>query len=318
MRLIRDTIKKSLGFTVKSFPNIIRRKLINGLTIFVYHEISDSPSSFAKQYGLAVSKAAFLKQIQWIKSTYTIIHPKDLVSLSSIPEHAAIISFDDGFLGSFDNGLSILEDLNVPSILFVNMYAILENRPIISAVACFLSKYAPEFLEFSKEVNLEPPFHLTLTPALLDLYQSNYGLIDEESILEYQGKFADLNTLKKWDNKKLVSYGNHLYNHWNAVALNIDEIESQYKRNEEALSQFKSSLNLFAFTNGQPGSCFSERDVEVIENLGARKIFSASGRVNRDTANFLLHRMSLYERDTDESYIWFQLGRAMLKDILHK
>lgn len=316
MSNLRKITKKTLGKAIRCLPNILQRKLIKGLTIFVYHEISDRPSKFAELHGLAVSLESFRKQIQWIKSNFEVIHPRDLVSGKHIPNESALITFDDGFLGSFENGLAILEEMEVSSIHFLNMQAILEKKPVLSATTCFLEENVPDFLEFTKEHGIQRPFHLTLTPSDLGAYEEKYGAIDNKAVLEYQGDFADLNEIEKWDNKNLVAFGNHLYDHWNVAALTHNELEKQYKKNEYALSQFKNCLDFFAFTNGQPGTCFSASDVTFLEHLGAEKVFSAAGGRNIDTSEFLLRRMSLYEWDEDEDYIWFQLGRSMLSDLL--
>lgn len=306
--LIRDLIKKTLGFIYKSLP-YINKKLDNGLTIFVFHEISNNPSKFAKEFGLAISTQTFRYQINWIKSNFNIIHPRDILSDQGIPKRAAIISFDDGFLGSFVNGLSILEEMNVPSILFLNMQAILEGKPILSAVACYLDRYVSEFSEFSKKSGLLSPAHLTLSPSSLQEYENQYGVIDSSEILDYQGLFADIDTVNKWDDNQLVTFGNHFFQHWNAAALSENEFIEQYEKNNIALSKLNSNLNLFAFTNGQPETCFSDKHIALLENLNAGKIFSAVNGVNVDTNKFILGRLSLFETDNNENNLWFRVGR---------
>jgi peptidoglycan/xylan/chitin deacetylase (PgdA/CDA1 family) len=277
--------------------------------------VSDHPSRFAKEYGLAVSRETFRHQVSWIRSHFDIIHPAAVLSETPLPERAAIISFDDGFLSSFENGLPILAKLGVPSIVFLNMQAILEKKPILSAVACFLNRYVPEFFYFSKSVGLLPPYHLTLSPSILDSFQKDYGSVDKDAVLDYQGKFADLRTVKDWNDKDLVVYGNHLFDHWNASALSIEEFEEQYTKNEIALSQLANSINLFSFTNGQPGTCFSDREVDLLKKLGAGKLFSAAGGINRDVSNYLLGRITLGENDKDEDHLWFRIGRAVFKSV---
>jgi len=315
---MKKVIKKMLGVFFKSLPLSIRCKFIDGLTIFVFHEVSDNPSEFAKQHGLSISLDAFTQEIKWIESNFQIIHPSDLLSDTNIVGNTAIISFDDGFLGSFENGLAILEKMSIPSILFLNMRAILEKKPLLSATACYLDKYVADFSQFSKEKDISRPFHLTLTPSHLGLFESTYGAIDNEKILAYQGEFADLSVINKWDNNDLVVFGNHLFDHWNAVALSSDELKEQYSKNEIALSQFNNSINFFAFTNGQPVTCYTDRDITLLKKLGAKKIFTASGGVNREPANFLLRRMSLYEIDKDEFYIWFKLGKYKIIEAFNK
>ena len=132
--IIRSVFKKTLGISFSFMPQV-RRAMKKGLTVFMFHEVSDQPSRFAEEYGLAVSIKTFRRQMTWIKSKFDIIHPVDVLTGTPLPKRAAIISFDDGFLSSFENGLAILEKLRVPSVVFLNMRAILDQKPIISAVA---------------------------------------------------------------------------------------------------------------------------------------------------------------------------------------
>mgnify|MGYP003987400035 FL=1 len=314
----RNFIKKKLGMVFKHFLGGVYGKSHANPPIFVFHDITDHPSQFSKQYGLAISLESFSRQIDWIDRKYKIIHPLDLTNSKNIPKNAAVISFDDGFLGSFENGLNILNKKGVPSILFLNMQPIIEQSPLVSAIACYIETSMPDFRFFSKKYDISSPLHLSLTASSLALFEKECKVIDKDSVLLYQGEFANIDIVKKWENSDLVVYGNHLYNHWNVLALSSDELKEQYLTNEELLSQFKNSVNFFAFPNGQPKTCFSECDVSLIRDLGAKKVFSASGGVNYDPSSFILNRMSLYEKDDDEDYIWFQLGRSLLKNILPK
>ena len=311
--MIRRIAKKTLGLLFRSLPSI-RFKVSRGLTVFTFHEVSDCPSLFARQHCLAVSPATFRRQAVWIKQNFNVIHPRDLAGGNAIPERAAIISFDDGFLGTFQHGLPVLEELGLPAIIFLNMQPVLEQKPMLSAMACYLED-VPEFLAFAQAVGLKRPFHLTLSPAVMQDYENHHGPVEHSAVLAYQGQFADMETLKAWDDKDLITYGNHLFQHWNACALSPEQFEQQYAENEKALALFKSRVNLFAFTNGQPGTCWTEREVSLLRGLGAGKIFSANGRVNSDPGKFLLDRVSLSEHDNDADQLWFRTGRAALNSI---
>ena len=314
----RNFIKKKLGMVFKYFLGGVYEKSHANPTIFVFHDITDHPSQFSKQHGLAISLESFSRQIDWIDRKYKIIHPLDLINSTNIPKNAAVISFDDGFLGSFENGLNILNKKGIPSILFLNMQPIIEQTPLVSAIACYIETNMPDFRIFSKKHGISSPLHLSLTAPSLALFEKECKKIDKDSVLFYQGEFANIDIVKKWENSDLVVYGNHLYNHWNVLALSSDELKEQYLTNEELLSQFKNSVNFFAFPNGQPKTCFSDCDVSLIRDLGAKKVFSALGGANYDPSSFILNRMSLYEKDYDEDYIWFQLGKSLLKNMLPK
>lgn len=314
MRQGRALVKKTLGLAFRFIPKV-RRAVEQGLTVFTFHEVTDHPSRFAEEYGLAVSIDTFRRQIDWIQSNFNVVRPGNVLVGGPIPGRAAMITFDDGYMGSFINGLRVLEQAGMPAILFLNMQAILEQKPILSAVACFLDRYVAEFAQFSAAAGLSRPFHLTLTPSLLSTFEKQYGTVDYGAVADYQGPLADLDTVKAWDGKDGVVFGNHLFDHWNAAALSLAELEEQYKKNEAALLLLKNRVNLFAFTNGQPDTCFSDRDVTLLKRLGAGKLFSAAGGVNRDPGSkYLLGRLGLAGSDNDEDYFWFRLGRAVFDD----
>lgn len=281
--------------------------------MFVFHDVTNNPSQFANEYGIYVSNEKFYRQVSWIKSNFTVIHPAEIMSEEKLPPCACVISFDDGFLGTFDNGLSILEDLGLPSIVFLNMQPVLEGKPILSATASFLDRYVPDFSEFAQTIGLSPPFHLTLTPTILKHFENRYGHANRDAILHYQGEFADFRTLEAWDGKHLVAFGNHLFDHWNACALNENEFEEHYNKNEAALSRLKNRTGFFAFTNGQPKSCYTENHIKLLNKLGSRKIFSAAGGINSDARKFCLERLALEESDDTDNMYWFRVGRGALK-----
>lgn len=314
---IRTIVEKPLGIFFSYIPQV-RRAMKQGVTVFMFHEVSDQPSRFAEEYGLAVTRETFHRQVSWIQSHFDIIHPVDVLNETPLPEGAAIISFDDGFESSFENGLDILKKQGLPSVVFLNMQAILEQKPIISAIACFLNRYVPEFSDFMKSAGIPYPFHLTLNPSILNSFEEQYGPVDKDAVLDYQGKFADLRTVRAWNDKDIVVYGNHLFDHWNAPALSLKEFEEQYKKNEIALLRLENSINLFAFTNGQPGTCFSRREVDLLKQLGAGKVFSGVGGINRDVSKYLLGRMSMGESDKDNEHLWFRLGRIVFNEALLK
>ncbi|MCX6237745.1 MAG: polysaccharide deacetylase family protein [Bacteroidia bacterium] len=307
---LKSSIKLGIGRPVKLFPRL-RRSLTSGLTVFVFHDITETPSRFEKEYGISASIDTFTRQISWISNNFDIIHPESLIKGTNLPKRSAMITFDDGFLGTFNNGLNILEKLKIPSIIFLNMQAIIEQRPILSAVACYLDRYVPEFSHFAKSQGILRPFLLTLTPKILCLFEERYGYTNLNEVLDYQGPFADLEIVKKWDNHNNVVYGNHLFEHWNTIALSICEFEEQYNKNKVALSQLKNSLNLFAFPNGHPGSCFSRKHVELLTHLGVQRVFYSSGGLNPDASKYLLNRISLSE-PYNEDHLWFQMFKSIL------
>lgn len=305
--------KKALGSLARFLPRV-QHSIDKGLTVFAFHDVSNRPSQFARRYGLVVSNETFERQIRWIKSNFEVVHPSAILANEPLPKRAAVITFDDGYRGTFENGLPILERLGVPSLIFLNMQPILLESPVLSAMACFLDDAASGFAPFCRQAGLEPPFHLSLNPRVWEDYKRGHGDIDMSAVGEFQGEFADLDTLRRWDGHPLVCYGNHLFEHWNAAALSSEELKDQYLHNEAELSSFSARVNLFAFTNGQPDTCFSALDVALLKSLGAGRVFSTAGGINQDKEEFLLGRVALCESDSTGAGLWFRIGRAVFDD----
>lgn len=283
-----------------------------GLSVFVYHEITDTPSAFASEYGLNTPPSLFREQIKWIMEKYHVVHPRMLLQQEELPKGAALITFDDGFLGSFQNGLTILEDFQCPSLFFLNMGHILEQTPLISALFCWLAK-DDVFNAKLKEFGVEQPAYLNASPTILK--KMSIDSCDSDA-LEYQGAFADMDTLGKWSESEFVAYGNHFFRHWNAAALSAVELAEQYVKNEDCLKQFANYLPMVAFTNGQPESCFTNPDITNLEKLGALKIFPASGRYNRKPADLVLDRISMGPWCATPQDLEFGLRHSLVKSVV--
>lgn len=285
----------------------------NALTVFCFHDIGDSPSRFVSQYGLGISTATFRRQIAWVRKHYDIVHPRDVTAGANLPRNACLISFDDGFAGSFDNGIAWLEQQRIPSLMFLNMRSIIEGRPLLSAIALYLGEHSPPFRAFAAARGLTAPYHLTLSPTTLAAFELEHGPVDMAPILAYQGKLGDIPTVAKWGESDLVGYGNHLYDHWNSVVLTDAEFFEQYYRNETALASVGRSTGMFAFPNGISGPCFSRKHVELLMQATAIRAFSADGRINTDASAFLLDRIALGESDGTPGRLSLRVNRHWLR-----
>ena len=311
-----STVKKFLGFVVsKFFP--LKWYLRNKITIFTFHEVSNNPSKFCLDFDLAVSTEVFRAQVEWIKDNFNIINPRELdnsgdVSGHNFPKSAAMITFDDGFLGAFENALPILERMNIKAIIFLNMENVIEKNNMLPAKCEYLLSKCDNFKYFVNKNNIKYPVYLNINPSIMDDYHSAFGDEFKQEINIYQGALVDLSTLKIW-NKKNVYYGNHLYQHWNAPALSEGELVYQFKKNKYFLDKLPNSLNLFAFTYGKPITCWTLRDVGILTKLGVNRLFTTHQGVNRDVGSLLLGRVSLPTHTASSNSMWFSIIRTIVR-----
>ena len=111
----------------------------------------------------------------------------------------------------------------------------------------------------------------------------------------------------------LIFFGNHLYNHYVPLLMSDKELLKSYFNNEEELKKYPNSRNMFAFPFGQPDSCFSNRQIELIIENGARKIFSTYPILNSDTSASYMHRIPLNSFNNTKARIWFNILRRSFK-----
>ena len=306
--MISKLVKSLLGFAYRLNP-VFRYSLRRGLTVFVFHEVSDNPSDFTRKFGLNLSIQNFRRQAEWISNNFSLVSPEALLENSTLPKNAALVTFDDGFAGAFKNAFPILEELNIPVLMFMNMLPQIERTPMLSAKVLYLSEHNPGFISHLEDLGLSVVSHLGVTPSIMKNFDEKHGMdYDQDLINIYQGDLADRATMESWDSSPNVYYGNHFYDHWNAAALSKDELSQQYLLNKNALEKYLSAINFVAFTNGKPGICFSSRDVDILKALGVSKIFSTVNGVNSDPKNTLLGRVNTHDSDESPNQLWCRLG----------
>ena len=304
--------KNSIGYLYKNYYKRNKQKNKN-LVVFCYHDITDMPTKFQIENHLYTTTATFIKQIKWIEKNFKIINPRDGwgneegASIKTRP--MAIITFDDGFYGAFFNGIKYLIEMKIPSIMFLNMKNIIDGTPLISS-ACLYLENEIKINKTTQKKRHSKQLHLQIDPNSYHKY--NFILQNKcNDIVEYQGKLVNIDVLKKFDNPRLISYGNHLYEHYNSIALSNNELVSSYQKNEMELKKFKSYSSFFAYTNGRFGSCWNENTLKVIKQCGAEKIFSADGKINQNGNNFLLDRIALNENHNNDNKLFYTVFRGM-------
>lgn len=277
----------------------------NGLTVFTFHEVSDAPSEFLKEYDLSTGVELFKRQIGWIASRFEIISSYDLLS-NRIPAHAAMITFDDGWEGSFEHAVPYLADNKIPSLHFLNMALIEGDEPLLPAYVSCMSK-EKEFLDFMGGTDMNVPLFLSITPQILERYVKQSNSVNDVQV--YQGRIVKKNMLKEWQRNPYVQIGNHLYQHWNSAALSPTELSTQYKLNEDCLAKYENSVPLFSIPFGRWGMCFRDSDFLLVKKLGAARIFANCGTRNGDKNRLLLDRINISQEIAKPSQLDFRINK---------
>jgi peptidoglycan/xylan/chitin deacetylase (PgdA/CDA1 family) len=285
------------------------------LTVFCFHEVGDARTPFTDAFSLAVSMDLFRRQIEWIAAVFEIVSPRALADVTRLPQTAALITFDDGMAGAVTEALPWLASQHIPSVMFLNMRTVLEGRPMVSAVVSYLEKHDRRFSPLMRSMGIRPPFHVGVGPSALAAFVQRHGQVDLDAVNAYQGAVASLREVRELDGLPGVSFGNHLFDHWNAASLRPSELEEQFVMNAQRLSMFANSVPLFAFPNGQPGTCWRRGDVEIVRKLGAERAFAGAGGVNGDPAAYVLDRIAVGPAENTVNRLWYRHGKVGVRSV---
>ncbi len=305
-RPIQAGLAKPVSFYYKRIhPDV----LDHALTIFVYHDVTDEPSEFSRTYELNVPVTLFDRQLTFINNAFNVISPVDLLE-SRIPQRAALITFDDGFHSFFENAIPILESHRIPSIIFLNMAAI-KGEMFWSGLITYLCGKRHDFVRYL-ERHIAPncrksPLYLSCSAELVNSYLRKTGEDLSRQVSTFVGEFEREEGLKQTATKDLIYYGNHLFNHYVPSLMSDEEFMESYDRNLKELGKYPNYIDMFSFPFGQPGSCFSQRHVDLLLDNGVKKVFRSSGTINYDPAASYLDRIALTSWHKCSERIWYQI-----------
>ena len=278
-------IKKILGFFFFRFFLLFKRNYI-----FCYHEITDNPSEFQKNYGLFVGSAIFCSQVSWMEKYFKFINPN---KIESNHKNTATITFDDGYEGSFLNTLNFLRKKKIYPIFFLNIKNIKYSKiPLINSLCCYLEK---------KKIRPIKNFYLKANKNDLRNFYKNKSIL--KKAIHYQGNLIKFNTLKKLlKNNKNIILSNHLYEHYNAKSIDEKFFKKLFYINKGELLKLNQKNNFFAFPNGVHNVGYNKKNVTIVNKINQKKnyIFTIDGKNNLPSKlNKVFHRIVIDNNDCD-------------------
>jgi peptidoglycan/xylan/chitin deacetylase (PgdA/CDA1 family) len=278
--------------------------LTRGLTVFIFHEITGSPSEYQRKSAIYLTPEAFIARITWIRERFTIIRPTDLKPLGGageLPPDAALITFDDAWLGVFRIALPILQSLSTPALCFLNM-ATVDGDPDLSAVRSYEALYPP-----AEGGKLERRVDKAMAPGLLAEIRGRY--VADTDFGFFQGPTATHDDLRQAAASSApVWFGSHLYHHWDIRSIASDLYVQSLEDDFAALLGHPNGLPVFATPHGYTG-CEDNTIRSLPREVGYRLMFVGTGRQNRVADSYLLDRITLPVGPTGPSDWWFATHR---------
>jgi len=284
-------------------PWISRRILDKALLVFLYHEVSGSPSEFNRLFNLTVSPGSFSRHLDLIRSRFHVIGPEEFLS-GNYRRPAALITFDDGNRSYFQEALPILKAKRIPSVAFLNMGPILGDL-CWSGLVTYLQHHDPGFVSRSGRRPAGNDFRDLSEEEVIPYLEGKGALL--ERVRVFRGPVASEADLRAAAEDPLVTLGNHLYNHYNATLLS-DRLREEYRKNQRLLEGYSRGSRLVSY----PFGCWNQATTRMLLEEGAQALFAGGGLPNFDTRGPLFHRVELGDCVTNET----QMHRALFRNLL--
>jgi peptidoglycan/xylan/chitin deacetylase (PgdA/CDA1 family) len=278
-----------------------RARLVRGLTVFVFHEVTEAPSEYQHRTDGFVRPETLRRQIEWMGERFQFVAPTALPALGGdgeLPESAALVTFDDAWAGVFRTGLPILAELGVPALCFLNT-ATVAGEPDLSAVRRF------ERLRRRAEPPLLPRRVDTASaPAVLARIRAAYG--DDPEFAAFQGPTATTDDLAAVGPG--VWLGSHLHHHWALDAIDPELFAESLLASTAALAPYANALPTLSTPYGDDAPWLET----TCAQLGVPTVFVSSGRQNLDGSAPILDRVALEPEPSGPRDWWYSTQRRRL------
>ena len=293
-----------------------QRLLRDATVVFLYHDVSDTPSPFNDRRDLNVPPAVFRRQLDLIREVFHVIDADRFLS-GDYSTPAALVTFDDGNRSYAHEALPILKEQRIPSINFLNMGPI-RGEVCWAGLVAFLCAQEPALLNVR---NGEARRTLSqMTEADLEPYVKS---VDRQEFFDrvraFRGPVLSAQDLQALSHESLVRLGNHLFNHYNAARLSPERLVQEYRKNQHLLDAHPRGTRLLSYPFGHPGLCQTAETTRLLRREGASILFSAYPLPNVSRQRVVYHRvrMSASIRTTEDlfhatlcNYVSAWLGRG--------
>ena len=294
-RIVRAASVLPVGLIGPALPRV--RRGLAGLTVFVFHDITDHPSKFSKSIGTHTPVSVFRRQLGWILQNFDVVHPAKVDQLRE-ENRSAVLTFDDGNVGFRDEVVPILEELSLPAVVFVNS-DVLNGEPSAAVVNhwCGITESGDRWCDSI------PSTHRARVTSL----QGSKRWAD---FWAHHGRFLTNSDLVALGDHSLICVGNHLANHWDTAGLTTAQFREEFTRGRDALARFPNTLSWYA----PPHGTGSPAQANLALDLGAKRVLRGTGRLNPDPNSPILDRIDLTADITNKLRFWWRISLQTVID----
>ena len=299
----------------------VRRHFVPGALVLMYHRVIDLEND---PYFLAVSPANFRQQIEYIKSTCHIMPLHVLIETirdGKLPNRAAAITFDDGYIDVLEQAYPILNEAQAPATVYITSGHIGSRREFWwddLERLLILPETQPEILHL--EVNGQDyEWYVSSDRNRGKLHHDLYQLVKP---LKHEGRIHILDQLGDWAGLEsngrpqyrtmdeteviqlakdgIIEIGAHTVTHPMLSSLTPDDQTREIVEGRHTLEEIiGEEVHSFAYPYGKAED-FTQESVQIVRSAGfSFGCSSICGSVESGSDIFQLNRCGIHNWEID-------------------
>lgn len=283
------------------------------LRCFLFHDVSDTESSFTRGLGGTIPRSSFDTALRFVTKNYTPVTLKDVLASFDgrrLPPRPALITFDDAYASISEFAAPLCSKYGVPAVVFVSA-ACLDNRQLaLDNLICHVANLfgldtinaaiqAIKGCENRKVSSVAEVFARFL-PAISLLARKKFrdalvrlAQINEPDLAAEAGLYLSSQQLRELARFNF-EIGNHTYTHANCRSLLTDEFTEEIDQNRAVLEAISGQkVQTFSVPYGSSADLTPALRAHL-QRSGYEAIFLAEGRANLQRCPWLpLDRVSI-------------------------
>jgi peptidoglycan/xylan/chitin deacetylase (PgdA/CDA1 family) len=280
------------------------------LTVVNYHRIDDPHQKDFDSFKPNVSATPddFNRQMDYLGKWFNVISLQDLIAWldgrKNLPQYAALITFDDGYLDNYLFAYPILREHKFPALIFLTTEHIGTDAPFYWDMAAYCFRHTKrqqitfpdgKVVQWSNQEQLEQvskswiEFMKTLPQGEK---QAHVGQLPEAlGVSVPEGFFRKL--MMNWDqvremHKGGIEFGAHTMHHPILTRISLDQVRAEVNGSKSRIEkELGEQVLSFAYPNGQPSDLNNPVE-KIVADSGIRAAFtllngpSSQGEVKRN------------------------------------
>jgi peptidoglycan/xylan/chitin deacetylase (PgdA/CDA1 family) len=295
--------------------SLSRRASRRSLRILAYHGLWTTPGY---QYGdhLFMTPEQFERRMIWLRnSRYPVLPLGEAVQRlddGSLPDHAVVITIDDGWSSTYTHMLPILEALGLPATVYITTWYVDHQSPIVNIVVDYILKRAGRSPHAGPAITAE----IVKLPSLSQREQAlracaaRFGVTTEEWWEGRQFHLVSSEEIRESDRRGL-DIQLHTHRHRSASDVASDYLAREIADNRAALAsacdRAQESFSHFCYTSGVAHSSA----VAVLKKAGVKSATLTESGINPPGTNPYRLRRFLDGRSVSDAAFEAYLSGAL-------